>query len=119
MSDLHITVVGPVAYTRHVETGEFTRKDGTKVDVIVRVTKVFRKINGSGSSSRNTCLFLWTSILAKRICFPSRDHAPSLPLSGPKFRQSLQNLCGPVRQILSSRTVSPRFDVRRLRFMLA
>ena len=46
MSDLNITVVGPVAYTRHVEGGYFTGKDGTKVNVMVRVTDVFRKING-------------------------------------------------------------------------
>ena len=46
MSELNITVVGPVAYTRHVEAGQFTRKDGTTVDVVARVTDVFRKLSG-------------------------------------------------------------------------
>jgi ketosteroid isomerase-like protein len=46
MTDLNITVVGPVAYARHVEASQFTRKDGTKVDAVVRVTDVFRKLNG-------------------------------------------------------------------------
>jgi ketosteroid isomerase-like protein len=46
MAELSITVVGPVAYARHVEAGHFTRKDGTGVDVVARVTDVFRKLNG-------------------------------------------------------------------------
>jgi uncharacterized protein (TIGR02246 family) len=46
MSDLSITVVGPVAYSHHIETTHFTRKDGTAADVVVRVTDVFRKLNG-------------------------------------------------------------------------
>jgi len=46
MTDLSITVVGPVAYAHHVEPGHFTKKDGTGVDVVVRVTDVFRKLNG-------------------------------------------------------------------------
>jgi ketosteroid isomerase-like protein len=46
MTDLSITVVGPVAYARHVEDGHFTRKDGTGVELVVRVTDVFRKLNG-------------------------------------------------------------------------
>lgn len=46
MSELNITVVGPVAYARHVEASHFTRKDGTGVDAVVRVTDVFRKSNG-------------------------------------------------------------------------
>ncbi|MHB8411423.1 MAG: YybH family protein [Candidatus Acidiferrales bacterium] len=46
MSALNITVVGPVAYTHHIEDTHFTRKDGTTKDVVIRVTDVFRKIGG-------------------------------------------------------------------------
>jgi ketosteroid isomerase-like protein len=46
MTDLSVTVVGPVAYAHHVEGGHFARKDGTRVDVVVRVTDVFRKLHG-------------------------------------------------------------------------
>lgn len=44
ISDLNITVVGTVAYAHHIETGFFTRKDGTRVDMVARVSDVFRKI---------------------------------------------------------------------------
>jgi ketosteroid isomerase-like protein len=43
MSELSITVVGPVAYGHHVEHTIFTQKDGTKKEGVVRVTDVFRK----------------------------------------------------------------------------
>jgi ketosteroid isomerase-like protein len=46
MSELNISVVGPVAYTRNVQSGYFTRKDGSRLDVAVRVTDVLRKIKG-------------------------------------------------------------------------
>lgn len=46
MSDLNVTVVGPVAYAHHVETGYFTDKNGKRTDIVVRVSDVFRKING-------------------------------------------------------------------------
>jgi ketosteroid isomerase-like protein len=46
MEELGINVVGPVAYAHHVEAGHFVNKDGTGKDVVVRVTDVFRKING-------------------------------------------------------------------------
>jgi ketosteroid isomerase-like protein len=46
ISDLSITVAETVAYAHHIETGYFTRKDGSRVDVVVRVTDVFRKLNG-------------------------------------------------------------------------
>ena len=46
MSDVSITVAGPVAYAHNIQTGQFTDKDGKKVDLVVRVTDVFRKING-------------------------------------------------------------------------
>lgn len=41
ISDLSITVVG-----HNIQTGTFTRKDGSKLDVAVRVTDVYRKIKG-------------------------------------------------------------------------
>jgi ketosteroid isomerase-like protein len=46
MSELKITVVAPVAYAHHVEASHFTRKNGTGVDAVFRVTDVFRKLNG-------------------------------------------------------------------------
>jgi ketosteroid isomerase-like protein len=46
MSDLSITVVGPVGYVHNIQTGQFTGKDGSKLDLVVRVTDVLRKING-------------------------------------------------------------------------
>ena len=46
ISDLNITVAGTVAYAHHIETGYFTRKDGSRADFVVRVTDVFRKLNG-------------------------------------------------------------------------
>ena len=46
MSELAITVVGPVAYARNIQTGYFTSADGTRIDLAVRVTDVLRKVNG-------------------------------------------------------------------------
>ncbi len=42
----NITVVGPVAYTRSIDDGTFTRKDGSKTRLVVRTTDVLRKSNG-------------------------------------------------------------------------
>jgi ketosteroid isomerase-like protein len=46
VSELSITVVGPVAYGHNIQAGTFTRKDGSKLNVTVRVTDVYRKLNG-------------------------------------------------------------------------
>jgi ketosteroid isomerase-like protein len=46
ISELNITVVGPVAYARNIQTGYFTGKDGSRLNWAVRVTDVLRKING-------------------------------------------------------------------------
>jgi ketosteroid isomerase-like protein len=46
MSDLSITVVGAVAYAHHIEDTHFTQKDGTEKELVVRVTDVFRNLNG-------------------------------------------------------------------------
>ena len=46
VSDLSITVVGTVAYGRNVQETHFTAKDGSKTTAVVRVTDVYRKING-------------------------------------------------------------------------
>ena len=46
MSELSITVVGPVAYGHHIEDTTFTQKDGTTKEMVVRTTDVFRKMNG-------------------------------------------------------------------------
>jgi ketosteroid isomerase-like protein len=47
MSELSITVVGSVAFSHHIETGQLTAKDGTVTNIVVRVTNVFRKIKGN------------------------------------------------------------------------
>lgn len=46
ISDLNVTVVGPVAYSHRIESAEFTGKDGSKLNLVVRVTDVYRKIKG-------------------------------------------------------------------------
>ncbi|HEX4742372.1 MAG TPA: nuclear transport factor 2 family protein [Caulobacteraceae bacterium] len=46
LGELHLTVVGPVAYGHSVQTSDFTAKDGSKVRLIVRVTDVYRKQSG-------------------------------------------------------------------------
>jgi ketosteroid isomerase-like protein len=46
ISDLNITVVGPVAYSHRIESTEFTKKEGTKQRLVTRETDVYRRING-------------------------------------------------------------------------
>ena len=46
VSELHITVVGSVAYTRYIDDTMFTGKDGSKTRLVVRNTDVLRKQNG-------------------------------------------------------------------------
>jgi uncharacterized protein (TIGR02246 family) len=46
VADLHITVVGSVAYTRSIDEGTLTAKDGSKTHLVVRSTDVLRKSNG-------------------------------------------------------------------------
>lgn len=46
ISDLDITVVGTVAYSHSIQAGQFTGKDGSKLDLVVRVTDVYRKLKG-------------------------------------------------------------------------
>ncbi|MHB8530805.1 MAG: YybH family protein [Caulobacteraceae bacterium] len=46
VSDLEITVVGPVAYGHSINASRFTAKDGSKVDLTVRITDVYRKLGG-------------------------------------------------------------------------
>src|ERR1700722_1033511 len=46
VSELDIAVVGSVAYGHSIQAGTFTRKDGSKLNVTVRVTDVYRKLNG-------------------------------------------------------------------------
>jgi ketosteroid isomerase-like protein len=47
ISDLEITTVGPVAYSHSIQGAQFTKKDGSKFDLVVRVTDVYRKIHGN------------------------------------------------------------------------
>src|SRR6516164_7618337 len=41
VSEQSITVVGAVAYGHNIQTGQWTRKDGSKLDAVVRVTDVY------------------------------------------------------------------------------
>jgi uncharacterized protein (TIGR02246 family) len=46
LSDLSVTVVGLVAYGHSIQSMQTTAKDGTKSDMVVRVTDVYRKAGG-------------------------------------------------------------------------
>jgi len=46
ISDLDITVVGSVAYSHSVQATQVTGKDGSKMDLVVRVTDVYRRLKG-------------------------------------------------------------------------
>jgi ketosteroid isomerase-like protein len=46
ISELKITVVGSIAYSRSIDDATFTAKDGSKIHMVVRVTGVLRKSNG-------------------------------------------------------------------------
>ena len=46
ISDLAVTVVGPVAYGHSIQTNAFTRTNGSKGGFVVRVTDIYRKIHG-------------------------------------------------------------------------
>jgi len=46
LNDLSITVSGDVAYGHSIQASHFTAKDGTKVELVARVTDVYRKIDG-------------------------------------------------------------------------
>jgi uncharacterized protein (TIGR02246 family) len=46
VSDLNITVIGPVAYAHYIDDGTMTAADGTKSHMVVRSTDVWRKQNG-------------------------------------------------------------------------
>jgi ketosteroid isomerase-like protein len=46
ISEQVINVVGPIAYSRCIQSGYFTAKDGSRLDVAVRVTDVLRKVKG-------------------------------------------------------------------------
>ena len=46
ISEQVIDVVGPIAYSRCIQAGYFTAKDGSRLDVAVRVTDVLRKVKG-------------------------------------------------------------------------
>ena len=46
ISDLSVTVVGPVAYGHSIQRVLFTRANGSKGDLIVRVSDVYRKVHG-------------------------------------------------------------------------
>jgi ketosteroid isomerase-like protein len=46
ISDLSVTVVGPIAYGHSIQRVLFARKDGSKADLVVRVSDVYRRIHG-------------------------------------------------------------------------
>jgi ketosteroid isomerase-like protein len=45
-SEQSITVVGSVAYGHSIQDAHFTAKDGTTMELVVRVTDVYRKLGG-------------------------------------------------------------------------
>jgi len=46
ISDLSITTVGPVAYGHSIQSLQSTRSNGSKFELVVRVTDVYRKMHG-------------------------------------------------------------------------
>jgi ketosteroid isomerase-like protein len=46
ISDLDVHVAGNVAYSHHIEDTHFTKSDGSDQELVVRVTDIYRKING-------------------------------------------------------------------------
>ena len=46
IADLDVTTVGPVAYSHSIQSLQFTRKDGSKAELVVRLTDVYRKMHG-------------------------------------------------------------------------
>lgn len=46
ITDLSIAVVGPVAYGHSIQRVLFTQANGSKVDNVLRVTDVYRRIHG-------------------------------------------------------------------------
>jgi len=46
ISELHITVLGSVAYSHGIDDATFTAADGSKVRMVVRTTDVLRKSKG-------------------------------------------------------------------------
>jgi ketosteroid isomerase-like protein len=46
ISDQTIHVVGTIGYGHNIQTGELSGKDGTKLNIVVRTTDVYRKTNG-------------------------------------------------------------------------
>lgn len=46
LSDLSIMTAGSMAYAHNIQTVAFTAKDGSKVNLVVRVSDVLRKVNG-------------------------------------------------------------------------
>jgi ketosteroid isomerase-like protein len=46
ISDLSVTVVGGLAYGHSIQEAHLTKRDGSKFDMTVRVTDVYRKMHG-------------------------------------------------------------------------
>jgi ketosteroid isomerase-like protein len=46
ISDQTIHVVGTIGYGHNIQTGELSGKDGTKLNIVVRTTDIYRKTNG-------------------------------------------------------------------------
>ena len=72
ISDFSITVLDSVAYSHRIEQGQFTRKDGSKMDLVVRVTDVYRKLKGQWLIVRNMCRCRSISTLKSRISYRNR-----------------------------------------------
>lgn len=46
ISELNLTVVGPVAYSHRIEATEFTKPDGSPQELVARETDIYRKLGG-------------------------------------------------------------------------
>ena len=98
VSDLQLKVVGTVVYGHHIETGYFTDAKGKRVDVVVRVTDVYRRISSRWLIVQEHVSFPVRSILERRTCFQSRSMQLSFlevyPSAKPfRISQIIEKLC--------------------------
>jgi len=46
LTEMNVSIVGPVAYTHYIVDGTMTDKDGKQMHLVVRSTDVLRKVKG-------------------------------------------------------------------------
>ena len=99
VSEQSITVAGAVAYGHNIQTGQWTRKDGSKLDAVVRVTDVYRKIGGK-----------WL-IVHEHVSFPSSTQPRFLTVEGCRERPEVMPLRPEARQYLGRRRLDRQRDL--------